>query len=62
MRYPPLIESCRIAIENEWCTGCQALEEPTFRGRWNCIYSKPPRTEISIRQVKINLGGINGKK
>lgn len=59
MKYPPLIESCRKAIENEWCTGCQALEEPTFRGRWNCKYSKPPKVKTSMKQIKLNLGEKN---
>ena len=55
MKYLPLIESCRKAIENEWCTGCQALEEPTFRGRWDCKYSKLPVAQDYIEQIKLNL-------
>ena len=56
IKYPSLIYTCKKAIENEWCTGCQALEEPTFRGRWNCKYSKPPQAEMSIKQIRMNLG------
>ena len=56
MKYPELIESCKKAIANGWCTGCQALEMPEFRGRYNCKYSKPPTAAESIKQIKMNLG------
>ena len=59
MKYPELIDSCKKAIEKEWCTGCQALEMPQFRGRPNCKYSKPPKAENSINQIKLNLGVKN---
>jgi hypothetical protein len=52
MKYPELIESCKKAIENEWCTGCQALEMPEFRGRVNCKYSKPPVAQDYIEQKR----------
>ena len=57
--YPPLIKSCQEAIRNEWCTGCQALENPNFRGRYNCKYSYPPKTKKSkesINEIKEVLG------
>lgn len=56
MKYPPLIESCKKAIENDWCLGCQALEEPTFVGNPNCKYSKSPTVEESINYIKGKLG------
>lgn len=34
----PLIESCRKALEEEKCLGCQALEDDDFIGNPNCIY------------------------
>jgi len=52
----PLIESCRKAISESWCTGCQALENPLFTGNPNCIYSKPPSAEESINKIKEILG------
>ena len=52
-----LIESCRKAIENKWCLGCQSLENPLFNGNQNCPFSKPPTAEESIKQIKMNLGG-----
>lgn len=51
-----LIESCRKAIDNGICLGCQALEDPNFIGNINCKYGKIPTVEESIRQIKINLG------
>ena len=59
MRYPRLIKSCEEAIKNEWCLGCQALEDINFRGRYNCKYSFPPKTkkvEKSINEIHRYLG------
>ena len=48
MKYKELIPSCKKALENEWCLGCQALEEQNFVGRINCIYSKSPTVQQSL--------------
>jgi len=52
----PLIESCRKAIADGRCLGCQALENPDFIGNSNCEYLKIPTKVESIMQIKINLG------
>ena len=51
-----LINSCKKAIENRKCLGCQALEDKNFRGNPNCRYSKIPTAQESIKQIKLNLG------
>lgn len=51
-----LISSCKKAIETKRCLGCTALEDSNFTGNPNCIYSKTPTAEESIKQIKINLG------
>lgn len=51
-----LIESCKRAIKEERCLGCQALESPNFRGNYNCEYSKTQSASESIAQIKKNLG------
>ena len=59
MKYPRLIRSCEEAIKNEWCLGCQALEDPNFVGRYNCEGSYPPetkKTKESRNEIKIKLG------
>jgi hypothetical protein len=56
MKYKPLIKSCRKAIAEGRCTGCQALENPNFTGNPNCIYGKPPSAEESINKIKEILG------
>ena len=56
MKYPPLIESCKKAIANGWCLGCQALENPTFAGNPNCQYGKCQSVEKSINDIKRILG------
>ena len=60
LEYLRLIDSCRIAIKNEWCLGCQALENPNFRGRHNCEGSKPPppskKVQENIAKCKEILG------
>ena len=56
MKYPQLIESCKKAIEIGLCLGCQALEDVNFKGDPNCIHSKIPSAEESIKQIKLNLG------
>lgn len=42
IRYLPLIDACQKAIVNNWCLGCQALENPDFRGNYCCKYNKEP--------------------
>ena len=54
-----LIESCRKAIESGRCLGCTALENESFVGNINCIYSKIPSAE-GMKQIKLNLR--NGEK
>ena len=56
MKYKELIPSCKKAIENEWCLGCQALEDPNFVGIINCKYSKSPTVQQSLNQIWRNLG------
>ena len=49
--YPRLIRSCEEAIKNEWCLGCQALENPNFVGRYNCEGSHPPETKKTKESI-----------
>lgn len=56
MKYTNLILSCRKAIEEGRCLGCQALENPDFIGNPNCIYSKIPSAAESIKQIHQNIG------
>lgn len=51
-----LIETCKKAIAEERCLGCTGIEDKNYRGNPNCIYSKIPTAEESIKQIKINLG------
>lgn len=51
-----LLESCRKAIEDGRCLGCQALENENFVGNINCIYSKIPSAQESINKIHKNLG------
>ena len=55
MSYPQLIEKCAKAIADGRCLGCTACGEENFVGNPNCIYSKTPSAEESIKQIKINL-------
>ncbi len=50
-----LIESCKKAIEKNWCLGCSAVEPP-YGGIPNCKYSKPPTAQESIGKIKEILG------
>ena len=50
MKYMQLNDKCKKAIENEWCLGCQALENP------NCKHNKIPSAEESIKKIKQTLG------
>lgn len=59
--YSRLIKSCEEAIKNEWCLGCQALEDSNFRGRYNCKYSYPPETKKSKESI-IEIHKILDKK
>lgn len=40
-----LIESCKKALAENRCLGCQSLENPYFTGNLNCIYSKTTSAE-----------------
>ena len=51
-----LIESCKKAIAEERCLGCQALENLNYGGNPNCEYSKIPTSQESIRNIKETLG------
>lgn len=51
-----LIESCRKAIEENRCLGCQALEDENFVGNIDCKYSKTRTAEESMKQIYISLG------
>ena len=59
MKYPELIESCKKAIENGNCGGCQVLEDYNFRGNPNCKFSRTPSAQESINQIKLNLRNTN---
>ena len=50
-----LIEKCKKAIETGKCLGCQALENPNFKGNSNCRYLKTPTSAESIKQIYKNL-------
>ena len=52
MKYPELEEPCKTAIKEGICLGCQALENPYFRGRKDCKYAKIPTAEESIKRGK----------
>lgn len=56
MKYMQLNDKCKKAIENEWCLGCQALENPNFTGNPNCKHNKTPSAEESIKKIKQTLG------
>lgn len=51
-----LIESCRKAIEENRCLGCQALENENFVGNIDCEYSKTRAAEESIKQIHKKIG------
>lgn len=55
--YKELEEPCKSLIDKGKCLGCQALENPEFKGNKNCIYAKIPTAADSIRQIHKNLGG-----
>lgn len=46
-----ILESCRKAIEKNWCLGCNAIEPP-YNGIPNCKYSKPPTIKERIKNLK----------
>ena len=59
MKYLPLREPCKTAIEKGYCMGCNRLELPNFVGKYDCKYSHPPetrKTEESINEIKKTLG------
>lgn len=45
-----LIEKCKRAIETEKCLGCQALENPNFKGNSNCRYLKIPTIHKNLER------------
>lgn len=51
-----LIERCKIAIKENRCLGCQALENPYFKGNMDCEYGRVPTAKESIQKIKENLG------
>ena len=55
MMYPKLIESCQKAITNEWCLGCQSLEDPNFKGKINCEHSKMPEIKKNTNYKQESL-------
>lgn len=56
MKYQELIDSCKKAIAEGRCLGCQGLEQPEYRGNPNCRYSKVPTANDSLKRIKENLG------
>ncbi len=56
MKYQQLIPSCEKAIKEGICTGCQALENPYYRGNPNCRYSKIPTAQEYINEIHKILG------
>lgn len=56
MSYPQLIEKCAKAIAENRCAGCQALENPLFRGNPNCEFNKTPTAQDYINKIHKNLG------
>lgn len=56
MGYLELIPRCKKAIAEGKCLGCTGLQDPLYQGNPNCIYSKIPSAEESIKQIKLNLG------
>lgn len=56
MKYQQLIPSCKKAIEEGYCTGCQELENPYYRGNPNCRYNKIPTAKESIKVIHKILG------
>ncbi len=53
--YSKLYGICKKALENNWCLGCQKLENPTFTGQIQCDLVKDPAMK-SIRRCKEILG------
>lgn len=50
-----LIESCKKAIAENRCLGCQALENPYFTGNWNCRYSKTILEKVIIEREQMKI-------
>ena len=46
MKYPKLTGICKIAIEKEWCTGCNKLELENFTGVEKCKWIEDPQERI----------------
>ncbi len=51
-----LIPSCKKALQEQICLGCQALENPGFNGEPNCEFNKVPTVNECIEQIHMNLG------
>ena len=45
-KYPKLNEICEKAIQNEWCLGCQKLEDYNFTGVNFCTYADIGKKKI----------------
>lgn len=60
MKYQEIIDSCKIAIEKEWCLGCNRLELPNFVGKVDCEGATPPppskKAQECIKKCKEILG------
>lgn len=44
-KYPKLTGVCENAIQNQWCLGCQKLEDYNFTGVNYCKYADIERKE-----------------
>lgn len=44
-KYPKLTGACEKAIQNQWCLGCQKLEDYNFTGVNYCEYVDIGRKE-----------------
>ena len=44
-KYPKLTGVCEKAIQNQWCLGCQKLEDYNFTGVNYCKYADIGRKE-----------------
>lgn len=45
-KYPKLTGVCEKAIQNQWCLGCQKLEDYNFTGVNYCKYADIGRKEL----------------
>lgn len=50
-----LIESCKKAIAENRCLGCQGLEDKNYRGNPNCKFSKEIYVQEKIDEIHNRL-------